>query len=205
MASIYDLKPAFQRRLRPVCGRLAGAGVTANQVTLAALGLSLAMGAALWLSGGAAWALWLVPVALLLRMGLNAIDGMLAREHGQASRLGALLNELADLASDAALYLPFALVAGVSAEWVVAVVVVSLIAEAAGILGPMIGASRRYDGPFGKSDRATAFGFAAVLLASGALAPLMMNWALIGMTAMAAWTTVNRMRGALEETAEGGA
>jgi CDP-diacylglycerol--glycerol-3-phosphate 3-phosphatidyltransferase len=42
-------------------------------------------------------------------MALNAIDGMLAREHGQASRLGAVLNELGDVVADAGLYLPLAL------------------------------------------------------------------------------------------------
>lgn len=199
MPSIYDLKPAFQQFLRPVCGRLATAGVTANQVTLAALGMSLAAGAALGLSGGAAWTLWLLPVVLLLRMALNAIDGMLAREHGQASRLGALLNELADLTSDAALYLPFALVPGLWPGWVIAVVVLSLIAEAAGMLGPMVGATRRYDGPFGKSDRAAGFGLIAVLLASGVTAPGWINWALSMMAALAALTTVNRVRGALDE------
>jgi len=44
-------------------------------------------------------------------MALNAIDGMLAREFGQKSRLGACLNELCDVVSDATLYLPFAFVA----------------------------------------------------------------------------------------------
>jgi CDP-diacylglycerol--glycerol-3-phosphate 3-phosphatidyltransferase len=199
VASIYDLKPAFQRLLRPVCQRLAAAGVTANQVTLAALALSLAAGALVALSCGAAWALWLLPLVLFLRMGLNAIDGMLAREHGQASRLGALLNELADLASDAALYLPFALVPGLWTGWVVAVVVLAMIAEAAGLLGPMIGAARRYEGPFGKSDRAAAFGLIAVLLASGLAGPGLINWALPLMAALALWTMVNRVRGALAE------
>jgi CDP-diacylglycerol--glycerol-3-phosphate 3-phosphatidyltransferase len=202
MASIYDLKPAFQTMLRPVCGRLAAGGITANQVTLGALALSLCMGAALTLSGGARWALWLVPVVLFLRMALNAIDGMLAREHGQASRLGALLNELADLASDAALYLPFALVAGVSPGWLVAVVVLSLIAEAAGILGPAVGSARRYDGPFGKSDRAVAFGLIAVFLASGLLSVDWINWALSMMAALAVLTMVNRVRAALREDGE---
>jgi len=197
--SIYELKPAFQRLLRPVCGRLAAAGVTANQVTLAALGLSLATGATICLSGGAGWALWLLPVVLIGRMALNAIDGMLAREHGQASRFGALLNELADLASDAALYLPFALVPGLWPGWVVAVVVLALIAEAAGMLGPMVGASRRYDGPFGKSDRAAAFGLVAVVLASGAVDGGWINWALPTMAALAVLTVVNRVRGALAE------
>ena len=53
----------------------------------------------------------LIPVWLLVRMALNAIDGMLAREFGQKSGLGAYLNEIGDVVSDAALYAPFALVA----------------------------------------------------------------------------------------------
>ncbi len=199
MPSIYDLKPAFQRLLRPHCTRLAGAGVTANQVTLAALGMSLATGAMLTLSGGAAWALWLLPVVLVLRMGMNAIDGMLAHEHGQASRLGAFLNELADLASDAALYLPLALVPGLWAGWVITLVVLALIAEAAGLMGPMVGASRRYDGPFGKSDRAAAFGLAAVLIASGIVDAGWIAWTLPVMAGLALWTIANRVRGALAE------
>ena len=44
-------------------------------------------------------------------MALNAIDGMLAREFNQKSRLGGYLNEITDVVSDAALYLPFAFVA----------------------------------------------------------------------------------------------
>ena len=51
---------------------------------------------------------FLLPAVLFVRMALNAIDGMLAREHGQKSALGAFLNELCDVVSDAALYLPFA-------------------------------------------------------------------------------------------------
>lgn len=41
-------------------------------------------------------------------MALNAIDGMLAREFNQQSTLGAILNEVGDIISDAALYLAFA-------------------------------------------------------------------------------------------------
>lgn len=199
MASIYGLKPAFQNLLRPLCRRLAAAGVTANQVTLAALALSLATGALLALSAPFFWALWIVPVALLARMGLNAIDGMLAREHGQASRLGAFLNELADLSSDAAIYLPFALLPGMWPGWVVAVVALALIAEAAGMMGPTVGASRRYDGPFGKSDRALAFGLIAVLMWVGLVPPSWVGWALPVMAALALWTIANRVRGALKE------
>ena len=110
MPTLYALKPAFQSSLRHSVDMLAANGVTANQVTLAAAVLSIAAGAAI-AAFPAGWAFLLLPVVLFVRMALNAIDGMLAREHGQASRLGMYLNELCDVVSDLALILPFALVA----------------------------------------------------------------------------------------------
>ena len=110
--TLYDIKPAFQDLLRPACNNLAKAGVSANQVTVAAMLLSLATGTALVLLQGERWVLLLVPAALLVRMALNAIDGMLAREHHMQSALGGLLNELGDVISDIALYLPFGRPAG---------------------------------------------------------------------------------------------
>jgi CDP-diacylglycerol--glycerol-3-phosphate 3-phosphatidyltransferase len=167
MASIYDFKPKFQGKLRPLVVRLAARGVTANQVTLAALLLSIAAGILVALCPGAALPLLLMPVVLFLRMALNAIDGMLAREHGQKSRLGALLNEVSDVLSDAALYLPLALVPGVAVWPVILAVVFAVVTEMTGVLGPAIGASRRYDGPMGKSDRVFAFGALALWLGLG--------------------------------------
>ncbi len=167
MASIYELKPAFQGLLRPLTRALARAGVTANAVTVAAAVLSLAVGAALAFSGGSRGSLLLLPAALFARMAMNAIDGMLAREHGQASKPGALLNELGDVVSDAALYLPLALVPGFDARLAVGIVVLAGLGEMTGVLGPTIGASRRYDGPMGKSDRAFVLGLIACLLGLG--------------------------------------
>ncbi|TFG88945.1 MAG: CDP-alcohol phosphatidyltransferase family protein [Hyphomicrobiales bacterium] len=169
MATIYDLKPKFQALLRPAAAWLAGAGVTANAVTVAALLLSIAQGAWLALQPGAALPLLVLPVTLFVRMALNAIDGIMAKEHGLASASGAVLNELSDVIADAALYLPFALIPGVGAPLVVLVVVAGIIAEMAGALGPLIKAPRCYDGPFGKSDRELAFGLLAVLLGLGVL------------------------------------
>ena len=103
-------------------------------------------------------------------MAMNAIDGLMAKEYGQATPFGAVLNEVSDVVADAALYLPFALVAGVNAPLVVLVVVAGIVAEMTGALGPMVGAKRSYAGPFGKSDRAFAFGLLAVLIGVG-LAP----------------------------------
>ena len=42
--SLYLLKPRFQALLRPAVAALHGAGITANQVTLAACAISLALG-----------------------------------------------------------------------------------------------------------------------------------------------------------------
>ena len=156
--TLYDLKPRFQAVLRPLARRLAAAGVTANQVTLATTIASLAVGLFVWFRADALWPFLLLPAWLLVRMGLNAIDGMLAREFGQRSALGAYLNELSDVVSDAALYLPFAQLAPFSVTSVGLVVLLSALSEMAGALGPMVGAPRRYDGPMGKSDRAFVFG-----------------------------------------------
>ncbi|MGB6909058.1 MAG: CDP-alcohol phosphatidyltransferase family protein [Methyloceanibacter sp.] len=194
MATIYDLKPKFQALLRPVAGTLVRAGITANGVTLAALALSLAHGAWLALLPQSRWPFLLLPVTLFLRMALNAIDGMMAREHAQASPEGAVLNELGDVVSDAALYLPFALVAGVNAPLVVLVVIAAIIGEMAGALGPMLGGERRYDGPLGKSDRAFAFGLLAVLIGAG-LAPGLWTTAYLAvLLAFGLLTIFNRAR-----------
>ncbi|MGH6793227.1 MAG: CDP-alcohol phosphatidyltransferase family protein, partial [Methyloceanibacter sp.] len=150
MATIYDLKPRFQALLRPIATKLARAGISANAVTIAALLLSVAHGAWIAVMPSSPWPLLLLPVTLFLRMALNAIDGIMAKEHGQASPEGAVLNELSDVIADAALYLPFALIPGIDAGFVVAVVVTSIIAEMTGALGPMLGTKRSYAGPLGK-------------------------------------------------------
>jgi CDP-diacylglycerol--glycerol-3-phosphate 3-phosphatidyltransferase len=201
MASIYDIKPWFQALLRPLCAKLAGAGVTANQVTVLAALISLAHGGALALWPDERLPLLLLPLTLLLRMALNAIDGMLAREHGQQSRLGAILNELGDVASDAALYLPFALIPGLSPAAAVLAVVLAVIAEMTGVTAHMIGAGRRYDGPMGKSDRAFAYGLLAFLLGIGlnpALWAVAYQWLIAALLVITIW---NRARTALETTA----
>ena len=197
--SIYDLKPAFQNLLRPICRLLAGLGVTANQVTLAAVALSVALGGALAWQPTARWALLAIPLGLFVRMALNAIDGMLAREHDQQSRLGGVLNELGDVVSDSALYLPFALIPGVPAHLVVSVVVLAVISEMTGVVGVQIGASRRYDGPFGKSDRAFAFGLLALLLGLGVTPGRWVDGGLLLALALLVWTIFNRAHHALTE------
>ena len=136
-------------------------------MTVAAAVLSLATGALVAVYPNSRGVLLLVPAVLFVRMALNAIDGMLAREHAMKSRRGAVLNELGDVIADAGLYLPLALVPGVPAALLTVVVVLGVISEMAGVVAVQIGAERRYDGPLGKSDRAFAFGLIAFLLGCG--------------------------------------
>lgn len=197
MLSSYQLKPAFQGLLRPLTRWLAAQGISANQVTLFAILLSITAGAALALFPASPWPLLALPLVLLLRMALNAIDGLLAHEHNMKTALGAMLNELGDVISDTALYLPFALIAGVSAPLVVSVVVLMLLAEMAGVIVLQVSSQRRYDGPMGKSDRAIFFSILALLLGLGVMPGIWLDSALVIAQVLLLLTIYNRVKNAL--------
>jgi len=132
---------------------------------------------------------------------IDAIDGMLAREHDMKSSEGAILNELGDVVSDAFLYLPFAYLSSISPELIIVLVIVSIIVEMTGVVAVQIGASRRYDGPFGKSDRAFVFGLIAILLACGITSDTWLNLLLIGCIYLSIVTIKKRAKNALNELA----
>ena len=178
--------------------RLYDNGTTANQITVLAGVVSLLVGL---LIAGFAQHLWLfalIPLWMIVRMALNAIDGMLAREFGQQSRLGAYLNELCDVIADSALILPFALIPDVSLAPVLLVTLLAVFSEYAGVLGPMVGASRRYDGPMGKSDRAFVLGVLATGVALGWLGAGWVEVVMWLVAALLAYTLVNRVRQGLK-------
>lgn len=199
MPSIYQIKPAFQNLLRPLVRRLFDKGITANQITLLAGIGSVLVGVVIAGFVHHPGVFVLVPVWMLVRMALNAIDGMLAREFNQQSNLGAYLNELCDIAADCALILPFALLPGVSLWLVLLVSLLALFSEYSGVLGPMVGASRRYDGPMGKSDRAFVLGVVAVGIALGWLSAPWINGVFAIIAGLLLCTLVNRVRQGLKE------
>ncbi|MGE4799919.1 CDP-alcohol phosphatidyltransferase family protein [Yersinia hibernica] len=198
--TLYDIKPRFQALLRPCLVWLYQRGVTANQVTLFTLVASLVVGSALALYPTPMMFL-LLPVFLFFRMALNAIDGMLAREFNQQSRLGALLNEIGDVVSDIALYLPFALLPYAHSEWVILAMFLALLTEFCGVMAQTLGRSRGYQGPLGKSDRALLFGTYGLAVAVWPTALVYSGWLFGFACLLLLWTCINRCRAALRSEA----
>ena len=172
MPSIYQLKPAFQNLLRPLVKSLHHLGITANQVTLLAMFISLAVAFFIYIyfsHKGIGILLLIFPVWMLIRMGFNAIDGMLAREFNQQSKLGAFYNELCDVISDSALYFSLICFAFIQAELLILTCFLAILAEYTGVMAPLVGQERRYDGPMGKSDRAFVFSIICIVIVTSSI------------------------------------
>ena len=157
MISVYNIKPKFQLLLKPVLEKLYKAGVTANQITIVAITLSIGLGVGFWFHPYGQLFL-VLPAGLFFRMALNALDGMMARNYNMQSKLGEALNEFGDVVSDIFIYLPLIKLGGVDWHFVVGFAVLAILNEFAGVLAKVIGGERRYDGPMGKSDRAFLVG-----------------------------------------------
>lgn len=175
--------------------------VTANHITLAALALSLLTGLLLMLVAQPILFM-LLPIVLFIRMALNALDGMLARECNQQTRFGAILNETGDVISDIALYLPFLFLPESNASLVILMLFCTILTEFCGLLAQTINGIRSYAGPFGKSDRALIFGLWGLAVA---IYPQWMQWNnLLWSIAsiLLLWTAINRCRSVLFMSAE---
>jgi len=163
MISIYKIKPKFQQLLTPILNRMHKAGITANQITIASIALSLLIGIAFWFAGNNRLLFLALPIGLFLRMALNALDGMMARVHNQQSKKGELLNELGDVISDLFIFFPLLIFESGQIYLVVLFICLSIVNEFAGIMGKVISDQRQYDGPMGKSDRAFVIGLYGLL------------------------------------------
>jgi alpha-beta hydrolase superfamily lysophospholipase/phosphatidylglycerophosphate synthase len=205
LITTYALKPRFQTLIRPFVGWFGVRGITPNQVTIAAMLGSVAVGLCIASNPQQRTIYLLLPFWLFIRMVLNALDGMLARSFDQRSRLGAFLNEIGDIVSDAALYAPLALLPPFGPASVTVMIAMSVLSEFAGILGPALGASRRYDGPMGKSDRAVVFGALGLWVGAGLPLPEWLGWAMSLLSVLLVLTAANRVRAGLAESREGGA
>lgn len=191
--TLYQIKPAFQKLLRPLMFWLAHKGITANNITISAMVLSFITGVIL--------CLWpypqlfcLLPIILFIRMALNALDGMLARECHQQSKLGAILNELGDILSDTTLYIPFAFLIHSNTVLVLIMIFCAVLTEFCGILAQTISGIRAYTGPMGKSDRALVLGTWGLALTFWPKLTAYSNYVWCIIIVLLIWTVINRCR-----------
>ena len=112
------------------------------------------------------WLLALTPVFLVLRMIMNTLDGMLAREYQTGSVAGELFNEGLDIVGDTVCYGVLLFVPGIPQLPLILFLLLTWMAEYFGVLGKSFpGGVRRHETFFGgKPDRAIWMGLMALLL-----------------------------------------
>lgn len=196
MISVYQLKPKFQALLQPLLRRLRSWGVSPNLLTVLGILISLGMGIFAFY-GDRTIALILMPIVLLLRMALNALDGMMARQYNLQSKMGALLNEIGDVVSDIVLYYPLYVLFAMDQFWIMCFLLLSVLNEFAGLLGQALGGARRYDGPMGKSDRALIVGALSLLFLFKAPIYGYLTWIWMVVFCLLIWSTLKRLRNAV--------
>ena len=163
MISIYKIKPKFQQLLMPLLKLLRRFGISPNSITIFSIFFSFGISYFFWnVSDNSSYFL-IVAFGLLLRMMLNALDGMMARIYNLQSKLGEILNEVGDIISDVAIYFPLILFEFLEIEIAIIFILLSIINEFCGVIAKVISGERRYDGPMGKSDRSFLIGVICIV------------------------------------------
>ena len=174
MISIYKIKPKFQQLLTPLLKLLRRLGISPNSITIFSIFFSFVISYFFWNASDNSSYFLIVAFGLLLRMMLNALDGMMARIYNLQSKLGEILNEVGDIISDVAIYFPLILFECLEIEIAIIFILLSIINEFCGVIAKVISGERRYDGPMGKSDRAFLIGVICIVYYfTNGLAPYM--------------------------------
>jgi len=101
--------------------------------------------------------------------------------------------------AETALFLPFAVIPKVSLLLVLLVTLLSILSEFAGLLGPIIKASRRRDGPMKSDIRMVCFALFGIGIGSGFVLTAPINIALAVMAILLLVTIFKRIQGAVTE------
>ncbi len=187
---------------RALAARLAATGLSANAISVLGAVFALAAGAAFVFSDGPAWRAWLVVAAagIQLRLLCNMFDGMVAVEHGQATPVGALYNDVPDRIADTVILVGagYAVAAGPwnpTLGWACAVM--AMLTAFVRVLGGALGTPQFFFGPQSKSQRMAVLTVAALAGASmprpgwaGALLTTALAVVLVGSTI----TVLRRLR-----------
>ena len=160
----YSLKAGFQQRLLSAQNLAVKYDISPNLITLISCGLCIVFAGLLYSNSAPTLFLILLSPFLLLRMALNALDGMVATATDSQSPVGSVLNEVCDVISDVVLFAAItALLPVPNNLWWGLIALAVLIEFLALAVYQAIG-TRPFLGPFGKSDRAIYLGLLAVLL-----------------------------------------
>jgi phosphatidylglycerophosphate synthase len=156
---------------RALAAAIARTGLTANAISVLGAVFALGAGSAFLLSGGPGWRAWLVVAALgiQLRLLCNMLDGMVAVEHGRATPVGALYNDVPDRIADTVILAGagYALAAGAwnpPLGWACAVM--ALFTAFVRVLGGALGTPQFFFGPQSKSQRMAVLTGGALLAAA---------------------------------------
>ncbi|MCL4137227.1 UNVERIFIED_CONTAM: hypothetical protein GTU68_043428 [Idotea baltica] len=168
--------------------------ITPNQITVFACLLCLVFSALLAWSPWTQAALLFLPFLMLVRMMLNALDGMVAKATDTASALGMALNEICDVISDLALFSAFLLVLPTMAPLWWLLIALAMLTEFTSLAVALCTGKRSHSGPFGKSDRAVYLGVLALLLLFIPSNSIWLTGYLMLGIALATMTNFNRFR-----------
>ncbi|HEY2924870.1 MAG TPA: CDP-alcohol phosphatidyltransferase family protein [Candidatus Eisenbacteria bacterium] len=156
--ALYDVKPRFRALLAGLVPVLRP--IHPDWITFSALVCSIAAAGLFQSAERLRWPFLAIPLLLLVRITLNALDGMVAQATGKARAFGEVLNEGTDRLSDVAILLGIAVSPLSSLAWGTAATVAVLLSSYVGILGKAVGAGRQYGGVLGKADRMLYLGLA---------------------------------------------
>lgn len=156
---------------RALAAAVARTGLTANAISVLGAAFAVVACGAFLLSSGTGWRGWLVVAALgiQLRLLCNMLDGMVAVEHGRATPVGALYNDVPDRVADTVILVGagYALAVG---GWTPvlgwACAVMALFTAFVRVLGGALGTPQFFVGPQSKSQRMAVLTGGALLAAA---------------------------------------
>jgi len=201
---LAPIKQGLQKILHPIAKVLFDDGVRAVHVTLCAGLISVAIGVLVAAFAFHLWIFVLIPIWMLIRMAFAAVEALLVDEFGQHSKAGTCAHELSRVVGETALLLPFAVIPKVSVLLVLLVTLLAIFSEFASLLGPLINASKRRDGPMNADLRMTCFALFGAGIASGYLPTALTNIALAVIALLLLVTIFNRVRRAVYEASAPG-
>jgi CDP-diacylglycerol--glycerol-3-phosphate 3-phosphatidyltransferase len=164
LTGTYALKSRFQALLIPVRDCLVARGYSANQVTIVTAILCIFYAFLLAWPVSTKICLALLSLFLLLRMALNALDGMIATKTDTKSALGTVLNEVGDVLSDLFLFGAFIVILPAPHWSWLLLMTLNLLIEFVSLSLFMAIGQRPVMGPFSKSDRALYLGILSLLI-----------------------------------------